>query len=508
MSNKFIVTKYAAVASAVALACGAAIGSASSIDNGATKLYSTRNANLSAASTAGTVFPADASITLSANYAANDTIAISISRAEFQTTTATGTPTLVCAATGSASTLLAGFVSKTASTLTFRVTGGTGLDKSGFSCVAAAAGMSLARSSMTSTSSTGITLALASSMAGTGTSFDTFLGPAGDGLAANFGRTYDQFTAVVTAGSGFSGTVSVATNRLGWGSTTTSRSLIVSLESTNTGGTGFVTNAMGAGLVTDDASNTFTINVYNATVGGPAMFAWLDDDQNGCTADDLTVGPGSASASGGTLSISANCATLTITGAASLGNTTPKKNVTLTLSKASVSAGLPIQFGRFEVASSFASSVTNAVTQAGLTNDGGTFAINGALINIPYLPYGNSGTTPITRAIYATNTSTSAGVVTGTARNEAGVVCNMGTLGTLAASSVTNLSTAIDSAIATCYGTGGVVKDGTRVYIDLVSNTAQASTIINATYNVGGNRVQVVNDSMQIRNLKADGTLN
>lgn len=176
--------------------------------------------------------------------------------------------------------------------------------------------------------------------------------------------------------------------------------------------------------------------------------------------------------------------------------------MTVTLSKATSSTGLALQDGVFSVAPSF--TVTNAQTstQTITTRAAGNFTLNGSVINIPYLPYGNSGTSAITQSILITNTSTLAGAVTGTARNQAGVLCNMGTVGTAAAQSVTNISAGINAAIASCYGTAGVITgtEPQRIYMDLVSNTDQGSTFVNATYNVGGNsRVQVTNDSNTFR---------
>jgi len=255
------------------------------------------------------------------------------------------------------------------------------------------------------------------------------------------------------------------------------------------------------GNLADLSTVTATAAVYGANQATP-MFAFLDDDGNGCTAADITDGAGSASVtSGGSLSISSNCATLTWSFPAAVGyQTTTSRSVSLTLSKASSSTGLAIQQGSFSVAPTFTVSNAATATQAIGALAAGSFDINGAVVNIPYMPYGNSGTSAITQAYYITNTSTTAGTVTGTARNEAGVLCNLGSLGVAAAQSVTNLSSTINAGVASCYGTAGVVKDGTRVYIDLVANAAQGNILVNASYNVGGNsRVQVVNDSNQVR---------
>jgi len=438
------------------------------------------------------------SVTLNASYAANDSVVLSLVGGTFRTGTTSTDASMTCAATATTSTLLLGFVSKTANAITFRVTGGTGLEKTGFSCGIPVTGLSITRNSVTSTGTTGVQLSQSSYIGGGSTAFDA----QADGTQV--ARSYAQFS--VSAVSALSGTVSVAANRLAWTGTTgnTAKSVTLTLSGLATD----VASGTTLGLA-DSSIVTASGALYGANAATP-MFAWLDDDQNGCTADDITAGPGSASiTSGGSLSISANCATLSYSFPAAVGATgTTSRNVAITLAKASASTGLAIQQGSFSVSTVFTVSNASSASQAAIVNSAGAFGIDGAIVNIPYMPYGNTGGVLISQAYYITNTSATAGTVTGTARNQAGVLCNLGSVGVAAAQATTNISTGINSAIAGCYGTGGVVADGTRVYIDLISNTAQANTVVNATYSVGGNRVQVVNDSMQIRNLKADGTLN
>jgi len=173
----------------------------------------------------------------------------------------------------------------------------------------------------------------------------------------------------------------------------------------------------------------------------------------------------------------------------------------LTLSKATASSGLQIPSGVFTVAASFTVTDATTATQSITAFSGGSFNINGVTIVVPYMPYGTSGTSAITQSYYMANNSTVSGTVTGIARNQAGTSCNLGTLGTAAANAVTNLSTSVNNAIAACYATAGVYPDGTRVYLELTSNTAAANTVLNTTYNVGGSsRVNVTNNSNRVNN--------
>jgi len=507
MSNKFTVTNYAAVASAVAMACGtfgAASAYAGTVVSPSTITRSGSAANGAAAATADlTISGTTLSVNLEASYAPNDTIVISIAGGQLRSGTSAATPSMTCAATASTSTLLLGFVSKTSSAVTYRVTGGTGLEKTGFSCSTATAGYSIVRNSVTSTGTTGVTLSTASYINGGTTAFDT------QTTANPVLLSVAQFS--VAAITQFNASVSVATNRLAWvGSSAASPATSATFSLQLSGYAADADNgATDANLLADVSTVTAVANVYGTTA--TPMFAWLDDDANGCTADDLTAGPGSASiTSGGSLAISANCATITMSFPAAVGGAAGTRNrtVTLTLAKQSSSTGLAIQQGSFSDAPSFVVSNASSATQTITAAAAGTFGIDGALINIPYMPYGTSGTSLIEQAIYITNTSTTAGVVTGTARNQAGVSCNLGTVGTAAAQAVTNLSTGINNAIATCYATAGVFPAGTRVYIDLISNTAIGNTLVNAAYNVGGSsRVQVTNDSAQFRQIPRNRVL-
>jgi len=479
MSNQFKVTKYAAIASAVTLACGG-IASAATIST-ATLVTSTKQANATSASTDDlTLGQAALTVVLSTTYAVNDQITLTLAGASFRTASPGVAPTCYVAG-ATASTLVMGFLSKTTNTATFRVTGGTGLENSSFTCTFPATGLSFTRNSAVTLGASAISIAYIANAGGaSGTAFDS-------ATAMTIGAVVNQFSSALVSGSGFSGTIDVNTNRASWTGGTTSRTLTFSVNSTST-------NAAA------DSTVATSIDIYGPA--GTALFSWLDDDGNGCTAADLTAGPGSATVNNSaTLSISSNCATLSVTKTGLIGATTTGAAVTVTLSKATSSTGLAIQDGAFTVAPSF------TVTQNSLTDSqaitafsGGSFDINGSVINVPYVPYGTSGTSAITNSFYITNTSTSAGTVTATARNQAGTSCDLGTVGTAAARSVTNLSTGINNAIAACYATAGVFPDGTRVYISLISNTPAANTILNSTYNVGGSsRVNTINDSQRVK---------
>jgi hypothetical protein len=206
--------------------------------------------------------------------------------------------------------------------------------------------------------------------------------------------------------------------------------------------------------------------------------------------------------------VSANCATLTLAGTGFVGTSTGNAgaSINVTLSKTAASAGLAIADGSFTVSPTFTVLVgTTSATQTVSNLSAGSFNINGTAMVVPYMPYGLSSGQTISQVFSLTNRSTTAGAVTGTAFNQAGSSCNLGTVGTASARSVTNLSGTINAAIAGCYAgsttaSASAFPSGTRVYITLTSNTPAASTELTSTYNVNGDsRVNVINDSQKVR---------
>jgi len=299
-----------------------------------------------------------------------------------------------------------------------------------------------------------------------------------------------QFTTNVVTGSGFSGTVDVNAARLAWTGSAVSRSLVLSVNDNSATSTAYFAT---------DAQTTHTYAVFGAGNGTENAFAFLDDDGNGCTNDDLTAGNGRATVSAaaianGSLTISSNCATLTFTGNGLIGSSgtaaTNGKTITLSLLKSTATTGLVIADGSFTVSPSFSVQISSTSVQSVTAFSGGSFGINGLVATVPYMPYGLSGTSEITQAWYITNRASAAGNVTAVAFNAAGSSCNLGTVGTAAARAVTNLSDNINNAIKACF------PGNQRVYVTLTSATPAASTEVFASYNVGGNqRVNVTNDS-------------
>jgi len=241
--------------------------------------------------------------------------------------------------------------------------------------------------------------------------------------------------------------------------------------------------------------------IPTATLTGD--FSFLDDNVNGCTTADLSLGAGRASATGGTLTINSACTVLTITGSAS-----PSSRDTTTSVKFFVNgmddnldgANLNKVPGRTIAVSSNTGSVSlSDGTSTGITKTyrtlsfapGAWSATAGSSqsgINIPYLPYG----TGISRIVYLTNQGSASAVVTISGKGETGTVCsstNFATV-TVPAGGVGLLTTAIDAGISTCLGASYAGK----VQIDL-SVSGSAANEVTSAYNVNGNRVNVINNT-------------
>jgi len=496
MSKNTSVVKYAAIASAVAAACGASYTWAAGTLSAATPVTSGRAANIAAATTADMVGASGAATlfsvtTADTTYSVNDVITLTFAGGSLRTTNAItpAVPTCAVSATGN-STIVVGFLNKTSSTVTYRllgtgtasITNGT-IDKSsqGITCDFPAAQYSITRNSATTLGASSVTVNYRANQGGeTGVTFDQT-------LSAGIIGVVNQFTSSAVANGAFSGTVDVNAARLAWtnASSATSRTLAISVAQNSP-------SSYASAYFGSDAQTSLSYDIFGAGNGTENAFAFLNDDGGDCTAADLTAGAGTASVDAGTLSISANCATLTVTNTGFIGSSTPNKSFTVTLSKSSATTGLVIADGSFTVSPTFTVTIATAASQAITSFSGGSFGINGLVATIPYMPYGVSGTSAITQAYYITNRSTSAGAVTGVAYNEAGTSCNLGTVGTASARAVTNLSANINDKINACY-TGNQ-----RVYVTLTSATPAASTEVFASYNVGGNqRVNVANDSLK-----------
>jgi len=131
---------------------------------------------------------------------------------------------------------------------------------------------------------------------------------------------------------------------------------------------------------------------------------------------------------------------------------------------------------------SSAGSVAGSKTVAtGLAS--GEWKLNGATVNIPYMPY----STNASQIIYVSNEGSQAGDVIATAFDDQGNVYELGTIGVANGKTVTKLSKQVgDALLAKGFSTG-------KVSITITVNAPSADITVYSSYNVGGSDRGFVN---------------
>jgi hypothetical protein len=106
----------------------------------------------------------------------------------------------------------------------------------------------------------------------------------------------------------------------------------------------------------------------------------------------------------------------------------------------------------------------------------GEWTLNGATVNIPYMPYGVNAS----QIMYISNAGNQAGDILVTAFDENGRKYDLGTVGIAEGNKVTKLATMIGTKLA------DVGFDGTKLSITITVNAPEADITVYASYNVGG----------------------
>lgn len=489
-------SQYSLVASAVALAC--AVGAdqsanAASVVAGATITVAQQYVAAATSSLGVTVTFGAAT---GANYVSGDRIKLTVSGAEFLTSSSISSPN----ATTTVTTTVASDTSTVTTTQTC-----ANVDVIGYADTTNAnfrLGGSLA-----SGSTCYFTIPLkASTIASTGASISfSSQFSTGESLEAAVSRTVvktaDQFAASVV--KTLAGVVDVEKARYHFAADDTSGAsalagnesqLVVSLGNATAG------VLSGQALVKD-----VTIRV----VGAGGGFTWLDDTSSGfgtCSASDATAGNAQAALSlsgvgGGVAAVtSLDCNTLSYVLSAASGQFTGGL-VTIALGRADANTAttgaydrtIPapqsyttsIDFSYYQSSVSAATSVTELASTSA-----GSFTLNGSTIYVPFLPY-NSSTT---RTVYLSNRSDQAGGVTFEAiadgTSAACASSNFPSV-TAKANGVTLLTSAIDAGIAACYGAS---FDG-KVSLTIVASIPGGKSDVFSGYNRSGTLMNIPNSS-------------
>jgi hypothetical protein len=459
---------YSAVAAAVAVACGAAYAAVP------TATLTTFSAEGNATAPATAVFAATVTVTLGSDYIANDTVELGLTGASFITGTSTlGTSyngPVTCGSAGNTATL--GFLSRSATTANYRVTGVAGTQNNAVCSFS----LPVSRNTMATAGATQ-TVSWTAKTAQSGLVFDAA------SRVATIGSVTTQFTSPSSV-TRLNGVVDVDSGRYqfetddGSDLTGSEDSLTFSLQNAST--------------LNGAADLTSVVAVIN----GDFSFVDGGNTSAGCQAADLTSGHGRVVATNGTVSINSDCTKLTFTATAAQVAAGAAK-ITLGVSSASTT---PTTGGLLDAPQSFtvdamtysyagASAGTTGSSSVAFSSTGsaGSWTLNGSVSKIAYMPYG----TGISRIVYITNRSTQSGGVSATAFNDAGVECEIDNVATATKGSVTNLSAGLDAGVAACYG----ASFNGKVAFEITANIPGDKAEVYSAYNVNGNRVIVVNDT-------------
>mmetsp|Transcript_29013 Transcript_29013/g.44586 ORF Transcript_29013/g.44586 Transcript_29013/m.44586 type:complete len:466 (+) Transcript_29013:123-1520(+) len=140
--------------------------------------------------------------------------------------------------------------------------------------------------------------------------------------------------------------------------------------------------------------------------------------------------------------------------------------------------------------SDFAYNYTSAAAQAGMATVGsnvpsGEWDLNGATVNIPYMPYGPTAS----QVIYVTNAGSQAGDISVTAFDNTGKTFDLGVIGTANANTVTKVAPLVNDALR------AAGFSGRQASITITVNAPEDDITVHASFNIGGNdRAFIITD--------------
>jgi len=141
-------------------------------------------------------------------------------------------------------------------------------------------------------------------------------------------------------------------------------------------------------------------------------------------------------------------------------------------------------------ASDFTYNYTSAGAVAGSANIGtnvpsGSWDLNGATVNVPYMPYGPTAS----QVLYVTNAGSQDGDISVIVFDDTGTTYDLGVVGTANANTVTKLAPAVNQALQAAGFTGG------KASITVTVNAPEDDITVHASFNIGGNdRAFVITD--------------
>jgi len=312
--------------------------------------------------------------------------------------------------------------------------------------------------------------------------------------------------------SGVSGVIDVTNGRLAFTAAPTAKpnnpAIDATLGATTADGIQVRFNAFSLGASTSAAQQTFEV-----TINGDFTFA--DDTGGECSAADLSTGNGQvtariqhaglaagATASGVSLTCATNAQSVTLkvdptAMRLAADNAGQNVNATITLKRGgATTAGVQFVRGDYTGAAPAFAYGTGTLSSNGgqsTTWSAGSFTSNGVTIDVPYMPFGNAGTSAIGHVFVLHNRSNQAGTVSISAfKNGSTTACaTNSSLVTVEANSVTNISDQVRTYIANCWPTDSAVRAGLRFEANLPASTSELYT----SFTIGSDRALVPNSS-------------
>lgn len=265
------------------------------------------------------------------------------------------------------------------------------------------------------------------------------------------------------------------------------------------------------GVSASAAQQTFEVSI----VGD---FNFVNDTGGDCSVGDLSNGSGQIAAryalndaapatAGASLDVSTNCQTLTFKLAPAQmealadGSAAPGRAgyATISLSRATATSGQQFVSGSYtgQVPSfaRFGSSSLNGGQAA--TWSAGSFGSNGMIVDVPYLPFGNSGTSSVGHVIVWHNRSSQSSVISLSAykAGETTPCATSNNLVTINANSARNISTEVRNYVAACFPADYTATGGPRVALRFEANLPASTNELFTSFTVGSDRALVPNSS-------------
>jgi hypothetical protein len=246
---------------------------------------------------------------------------------------------------------------------------------------------------------------------------------------------------------------------------------VIDVEASRLQFTGGTTDSMSYTIANPDTTgwlNTATVTSAKASVYGEA------GKQTGLKAENWASAGGAGNA-GGTVTYAVDSAKIDVAYTTGVTNDT----ITFTAPAAKDSIVLEAQDFTTDFVYSYTSAGNKAGTHPVVTGaDSGEWDLNGATVNIPYMPYSATAS----QIIYVTNASSLAGDITATAFDDKGNSYNLGKIGTAAGKSIQKVTSQVNQALGAKGFTGG------KVSLTITVNVPADDVTVYASYNAGSVR--------------------